>query len=431
MAKQRLSLLSSQARVQVPFVKVTIGDFTFGVYSRTDAPTKDKQGVYINYNIQYPNYIQSLTITKINGQVNQYTLNIKYPVRQTDDPNFFEKVFSSVSGTRKIIFSYGDTSMPTYIYKDEEAIITGITQTFDLNSSVISYTINAVSGAALKAAGNCNFLADNSLVKPSDKIKEIFRNKKYGLQDIFTGMKVTDLDKFIAGDDKRVRLETKLNISALDYILYLASCMMPAGSPEADISKDIYIMTIYDDSSLVNMTNAANANGGPYFLVTKTSYATERAEAYEIDIGYNTSTIVTNFSIEQNENYSLYYDYQKKLYPEEYVRRLDNNGNWVDVLASSPTSKNDNFETDINNITWWTKITKYPINATVTIQGLLRPATLMSYVRLNVIFPGGHKHISSGLYIITKQQDQIDFNGYRTTLSLTKIAGDSSIKIGK
>ena len=90
MAKQRLSLLSSQARVQVPFVKVTIGDFTFGVYSRTDAPTKDKQGVYINYNIQYPNYIQSLTITKINGQVNQYTLNIKYPVRQTDDPNFFE-----------------------------------------------------------------------------------------------------------------------------------------------------------------------------------------------------------------------------------------------------------------------------------------------------------------------------------------------------
>ena len=86
-------------------------------------------------------------------------------------------------------------------------------------------------------------------------------------------------------------------------------------------------MTIYDDSSLVNMTNAANANGGPYFLVTKTSYATERAEAYEIDIGYNTSTIVTNFSIEQNENYSLYYDYQKKLYPEEYVRRLDNTGN--------------------------------------------------------------------------------------------------------
>ena len=69
-----------------------------------------------------------------------------------------------------------------------------------------------------------------------------------------------------------------------------------------------------------------------------------------------------------------------------------------------------------------TKVTQYPISATLTIQGLLRPAQLMTYLRLNVIFPGGHKHISSGLYIITQQQDNIDGNGYRTTLSLTRIA---------
>ena len=61
----------------------------------------------------------------------------------------------------------------------------------------------------------------------------------------------------------------------------------------------------------------------------------------------------------------------------------------------------------------------------------MRPATLMSYVRLNVIFPGGHKHISSGLYLVTKQQDVIDFGGYRTTLSLTKIAGDNTITTTK
>jgi len=48
----------------------------------------------------------------------------------------------------------------------------------------------------------------------------------------------------------------------------------------------------------------------------------------------------------------------------------------------------------------------------------------MTYLRLNVIFPGGHKHISSGLYIITKQTDVIDFNGYKTTLNLTKIKGE-------
>jgi hypothetical protein len=46
----------------------------------------------------------------------------------------------------------------------------------------------------------------------------------------------------------------------------------------------------------------------------------------------------------------------------------------------------------------------------------------MQYLRLNVIFPGGNKHISSGLYIITKQMDDIGENGYTTTLSLTRIS---------
>jgi hypothetical protein len=56
------------------------------------------------------------------------------------------------------------------------------------------------------------------------------------------------------------------------------------------------------------------------------------------------------------------------------------------------------------------------------IQGLLRPAHLMQYLRLNVIFPGGNKHISSGLYIVTKQQDDIGMSGYTTTLNITRIS---------
>ena len=48
---------------------------------------------------------------------------------------------------------------------------------------------------------------------------------------------------------------------------------------------------------------------------------------------------------------------------------------------------------------------------------------LMTYVRINTYF-FGQKHLSSGLYIITKQVDQIDSSGYRTTLSLTRISGD-------
>lgn len=83
------------------------------------------------------------------------------------------------------------------------------------------------------------------------------------------------------------------------------------------------------------------------------------------------------------------------------------------------------------DITWYTKLTKFPIMATITIQGLLRPATLMTYIRVNVIFPGGHKHITSGLYIVTRQVDTINASGYRTQLSLTKIAGDDELKTYK
>lgn len=53
----------------------------------------------------------------------------------------------------------------------------------------------------------------------------------------------------------------------------------------------------------------------------------------------------------------------------------------------------------------------------------------MQYLRLNVIFPGGNKHIASGLYIVTKQVDDISSSGYKTTLSLTKIGGDNTLTL--
>ena len=105
MANERLSLLASNARVQAPWVKVSIGNYTFGVFSKVESNQRDDQGFYYtSLDVQYPNYIQRLEITKINGQVNQYALSLTYPVTQTSDPNFFEKVLSSVSKTRKIIF---------------------------------------------------------------------------------------------------------------------------------------------------------------------------------------------------------------------------------------------------------------------------------------------------------------------------------------
>ena len=424
---ERRSLLSSGARVQVPWIKVTIGNYTFGVYSRVGVEKKNNSDFYQStYHVQYPNFVQSLDITKINGQVNQYTLSLSYPVTQTDDPNFFEKVFSSVSKTRKIIFSYGDMSMPTYIYREEEALITKIQTQFDLKSGVINYTVSAVSSAALNAGSNWVFQGGN--FRPSERIKEIFNNAKYGLQKLFTGMNKSNIDYLIPSDDKQVSIEPKRNISALDYIIYLVSCMIPSSfTTPQHAATDMYVLTMHDDTTFDDEYRDTLVEHGSYFKIERVSYKTNKSDAMQIDIGFgNTGTIVTAFSVSDDENYSLLYDYNDTLEVSPYVKRLDNNGNWIDVWSPGISSSNNYFTTRPSDITWWTKVTKYPIKASITVQGLLRPAILMSYVRLNVIFPGGHKHISSGLYLVTQQKDRIDSNGYRTTLSLTKISGDSS-----
>jgi hypothetical protein len=422
-----IDLLSSLARVQVPWVKVTIGDiYTFGVFdSQTRALVSDESKIYTKaFDIDYPNYIQSLRITKVNGQINRYTLAISYPVTQFDDPNFFEKVFSKASGGRKIVFSYGDISQPGFIYREEEAIITKITEGFALEASRIDYTIEAVTSASLSTTGSNSYTAPGEPVKPSDEIKKLFREDK-SLQKLFSGMSCNDLDKFVAGKDKKVEIVSKDNISALDYLLYLVECMQPDDSEEDALTAN-YILTIHDNSANSNDDKPAGVDnlGGPFFKVSRIEKNVKQGDAYTLTVGYNTSTIVTAFSLENNENYALYYEYQDELQPKKYVRRLDNQGNWIDEYCPVVTTNTKTRKSTASDENWWNLITSYPINASITIMGLLRPATLMQYVRLHVVFPGGHKHISSGLYLVTKQEDSLDSSGYKTTLGLTRISGD-------
>lgn len=232
----KISLLDSPTRLMTPFIKVTMGDYTFGVYQHSKKTEKDSNGVYVAHYFQYPNYIQSLQVTKINGQVNQYSLVIKYPITQDSDPNFFEKIFSSVSQSRKITFTYGDLSAPSMLYKAEEAMITGVQNNFSINDSTIQYTVSAVSSGKLATAGAFNFVSSDFTGKhqPSSIIKKLLHlNNKYGLQDLFTGMRNMDLvesNGLIASDDVIVTLEAKTNISILDYLRYLVSCMKRAYS---------------------------------------------------------------------------------------------------------------------------------------------------------------------------------------------------------
>lgn len=417
-----LNLLSSTSRIEVPYIKVTIGDYTFGVYNKKTTRIFDVQGTYTINKINYPNYIQSLNIKKINGSVNTYTLVFVYAITENVDPNFFEKVFSSVSSSRKIVFSYGDMALPSYIYKNEEAIIKKVTTSMNAASSTIQYTVSAVSSISASAVGSFNF--NTRTAKPSDIIKEILynTNDKYGLLEIFYGMrdKQQILDNnIISSDDNKVIIKAQTNISILNYLNYLVSCMTPLITSVNEIKQNcFYVLSIVDD-----ITGKYN---GPYFKVSKVNKnlkSTDNSDTYEIDIGYPTQNIVTNFSIVDDESFSIFYDYNKKLNTNDYSERIDDNGG-IEYIYNPTISSNSDFKTHANDKSWWTQVTQFPIKAQITIKGLLRPAILMTYIRLNVYFYGV-KHLTSGLYIITQQIDTIDFNGYKTVLSLTRVGGDN------
>ena len=403
-----VNLISSTSLVQTPYVTVTIGKYKFGCYN-PEAFGSEK----------FPNYINSLKVTKINGKVNTYTLIINYPITESSDPNFFEKVISSVSRTREIEFTYGDLSATNFIYKNEKALITGIQSSFSVAGSIISYTITAVSNGILGVSGSYTFPASRRKEKPSTVIKRILQNKNYGLQDIFTGMRdisIVDANHLLGDyNDVEVELQAKTNISVLDYLSYLVECMTPSDERGNVDRKSFYIMNFVDDTS--------GKLGGPYFKISKVDRDLKYPEAYDLYIGYPTINCVSNFQVSDNQNYAIFFDYQEQIHPEKYVKRINSLGEWEDVYAPPLSSGNEYFKTTEKERAWWTKTSQFPVTASVDIKGLLRPAMLMSYVHLYVYFYG-KLHIHSGTYIVTKQEDSIDMSGYKTTLSLTKISND-------
>lgn len=420
------ALLSSSSRVEAPFVCVKIGSYEFGVY-KADYSGFIDVGVYKSMATKYPNYVNSLKVKKVNGTVNQYELSIKYPVTNGVDPNFFEKIFGRVSYKRTIEFSYGDFMMPNYIYKKEEAIITDISTQFDLRSSVISYTVKAVSTSTLSLSGCFTFPAKSA--KPSDVIYKMLYegNQLYRLLDIFPGMKdrkKVESNNFIFGNDQSVQIPTVTNVSALEYISILVSYMTPIGSSKNSTKKSgVCTLTTYEDPD--------GTMGGSYFQVKQIQTETNTLNklcTYEIDIGYQSANIVTDFRIVNSNTWSLYYEYNKETdTTPDYVKTIDDNGE-ISYIYSPQLTGTQYYLTESDR-TWWTRVTEFPINAEITVKGLLKPAILMQYVKLNVLFYG-RKHISSGYYIITSQEDTIDSSGYRTTLGLTRVAKDEGEEIG-
>ena len=407
------SLISTQNRVEVPFIIIKIGDYTLGDCKSLSNSNRLQSA----YKVTFPNFIDSMTVTKINGALNVYEIKIKYAITNIDDPNLIEKVLSSVSMSRKIVISYGDWNTPNYIYKNEEALITKVTTQVNFASSSIDYKIKATSTAMNLSAISTGFPAQHK--KPSDIIKTLLANESYGLLDIFPGMRNKEnLSRFIASDDKAVDIPAKPYTNVLDYLSFLVKYMISTNEKSSGLKKSLYYWYVCDDLN--------NEYGGAYFKIIRVDSnpsSIKSYDTYELDIGYPSANYVTDFSVNNDDSWSILYNYSEKVQMPEYSYNIDNQGNIVSNYSPIITNSPKYMISTEATKTWWSMATNFPITANLTIKGLLRPTTLMSYIKINCYFYG-HKHIASGVYIITKQVDTISSNGYKTQLSLTRISGD-------
>lgn len=406
------SLVSIPTLVQSPFIIVTIGGVTFGSYSESGYGGK----------VTYPNFMKSISITKVNGTVNTYTLSFQYQVRAGDDPNLLDKIFSKAANDRAITFQYGDWNAPAYIYKEEKAIITNVTSTLDMNNSLISYTVAATSDAIGLTSTQFNFPAREA--KPSDVFLDIISNSRYGLKKVFTGMRnITNVisKHLIASNDIKVKLLAQSGITVLEYLNYLADSMISsANSAGSALKRSKYFLSIHDDFT--------NEVGGTYFKITEVSKDTKTiksTDTYEIDVNYPGDNFVTQFSLTNDQSWAILYQFEQDVKQEQYTYKINDDGSISTNYTPSMLKSGLTDQMSPSKSTWWTRMTEFPVEATLTIKGLTRPSMLMTYVKLNVLFAGGVKHISSGMYIITKQVDNISNGGYTTTLTLLRVGGDT------
>lgn len=401
-------LTSADSLVQAPVIMVDFNGTTIGGFG--------------NSGDKYPNYITSVTTSRINGKINTYTITISYQVRPNEDANFIDKLISKCGYTNPIKIKYGDSNSPKAIFKEEEALITDVQYGENVAASTISYTIQAVSSIVTGTSSTSTYGLKQG------KISDIIYDLVYGsgddsryLLDLFPGMRNRNLVStkgLIPANDVTVVVPPVKRVNVLSYLSYLVSCMKNSSE-----DKSSYFLTYHDDTT--------NEFGGPYFKITEVkSYNSAGAmpenldspNFYQVDVGYPDENMVMNFSIDSNQYWNNVYEYNYAI--PEYRYGIDDEGNITSSTVNRLYSDNNFLKENIIASNWWRDATEFPISAKLTLKGVLRPVMLMTYIRVNTQF-FGNRDIASGIYVVTEHRDTINDRGFFTELTLLRVAGDN------
>lgn len=390
----------SQAMVETPFVEIDFGGTIIGTYN--------------NSVDNYPNHISKLEVDKINGEINKYTFDLIHQIRAGEDPNLIDKVISKVRYST-IGIKYGDYTS-NVIYGDEKAIITNVSMNRDYVSNRISYTIYATSAGELITSHKLNFTAKTS--KPSTVINDLLYNNSETselLLNSFPGMRNSGLvysANLIPNNDSVLNIDEKQNISTIEYINYLVGCMSNVSNSVNNIIRNSTYYISYEN-------DFNNKLGGAFFKIHEVSQNVLKNsnQIYEVTVGYPDNNYVMGFSVQNNLAWSVLYE--NASISNEYIYSIDDKGRKIKEYSPNLMNSSSNINEIQKN--WWTQMINFPINATLTLKGLMKPIMLMDYIIVNVVFYG-QQHITSGVYTITGQKDILAGDGFRTVLALTRIS---------
>lgn len=385
------SLISYPSLVEAPVIELSFNGITIGGYG--------------NKGDKYPNYISSMSVKKINGRINTYTINLVYQVRAGEDPNFIDKLISNTGYLKPLKIIYGDANSPGTIFKEESAVITDVKSQDTVSSSQINYTISAIS--SVTSADKTYY----SFSQKTDKPSSIINNLLYNSGEVSTQLqaafpKMTDKNfvtsnNLIPNNDSVVTVGGMADVSPLTYLTHVVSCMLNVADSTS------YFLTFND------------SKGGAYFNIAEVAPIMDSNVLYEVDVGYPGSNFVTNFQLCDNIYWPLVYEYNGSISKWEYD--IDNYGNINKYKTNSLHTDNKYLASSIINSNWWKSLTEFPISAKLTLKGLTIPVMLMTYIRVNTLFYG-QKDIASGIYVVTDQEDSISGNGYSTTLTLLRVS---------
>lgn len=389
----------SRYLVESPFVTVKIGGITLGNYgSKFD---------------KYPNYINSLNITKTNGSINEYEIQLVHQIRVGDDPNRLDKLLSK-NQFNKITITYGDSSSGG-TFEDTEAIITNVNMTRDYASSRITYTISATSAGNYVTSHKMNFPKFKG--KPSERIFWLLYESPASeeLKKAFPGMASRSevaSRGLIPTNDRPVSIQQKVGIDPITYLNYLVSCMSNASDKNPILKNSTYFIYYRDKEGKSDFQIKE---------VKKEDASNNYNAVYEVTVGYPDDNNIFSFDVSNEKGWAIMYNKTLSSVSDEYVYTIENNGDTKRIY--SPTLEKTTQRLSVYDSNWWSYMVGFPITATLTMRGLLRPAFLTNYIKINVVFYG-QKHITSGLYTITEQKDTLSGGGFRTTFSLVRVGDD-------